>query len=54
VVADGVADDDEWAPFESPDGIATGEGQGLEEQGQEQEGQGLGEPVVDRAAVHKE
>jgi hypothetical protein len=31
VVADGVADDDEWAPSECPDEIATGEGQGLEE-----------------------
>jgi hypothetical protein len=25
VVADGVADDDEWAPFECPDEIATAE-----------------------------
>ena len=25
MVADGVADDDEWAPFELPDEIATAE-----------------------------
>ncbi len=61
VVADGVADDDEWAPFECPDEIATAEVDQVKAKSKEKSKKDKVWPaqavkiesVVNRAAVHK-